>query len=88
MMTRMLARSSRLPLAAASTQLQRSFARPYRGHNRIEDIMSASEAWHSLAPNCPLNDEAALRETFTRLDLDGSGKIDAYELRTALLVRE
>ena len=50
--------------------------------------MSASEAWHSLAPNRPLNDEAALRETFTRLDLDGSGKIDAYELRTALLVRE
>ena len=87
MMTRVLSRSSRPALAAASTHLQRSFARSYRGHNRIEDIMSASEAWHSLAPNRTLNDEKALRETFTRLDLDGSGKIDAFELRTALLVR-
>jgi len=33
----------------------------------------------------PPGDEAALRVAFNNLDLDGSGKIDKYELKSALL---
>lgn len=62
-----------------------AFTRTYRGHNRIEDMLTASEAWHALVPTRPLNDEQALRDAFARLDLDGSGKIDARELKEALL---
>jgi len=59
--------------------------RSYRGHNSIMDMLSASEAWHALVPDRPLGDEKALRSTFDRLDLDGSGKIDRHELKQALL---
>ena len=48
-------------------------------------MLTASEAWHSLKPNRSLNDPDALRSTFRKLDLDGNGKIDAEELRVALL---
>lgn len=58
--------------------------RAYRGHNSMDDILSASEAWHSLAPDRPLGDEAALRASFDLIDLNGNGKIDAYELKMAL----
>lgn len=47
--------------------------------------MSASEAWHSLDPYRKLDDDAALRRTFDKLDLDGNGIIDPDELRVALI---
>lgn len=51
----------------------------------MEDLLSASEAWHSLDPKRALDDEAALRRTFDKLDLDGNGFIDPDELRVALI---
>lgn len=45
----------------------------------------ASEAWHSLIPERKLNDEAALKQAFMMLDLDGNGRIDRGELRMALI---
>lgn len=49
--------------------------RHYRGHNCMDDILSVSEAWHSLVPERKLDDEGALRAAFDKLDLDGSGKV-------------
>jgi len=59
--------------------------RTYRGHNRIEDMLTASEAWHSLVPERPLGSDAALQDAFAKLDLDGNGHLDARELKQALL---
>ena len=53
----------------------------------MEDLLSASAAWHSLSPDRALNDEQSLRTAFDKLDLDGSGKIDTSELRHALLAQ-
>jgi hypothetical protein len=53
--------------------------RQYRGHNSIDDMMSASEAWHSVVPDRRLGDERSLREAFDKLDLSGSGKIGKFE---------
>ena len=77
----------RLPLPRAAALAQRSFARSYNEYNSIDCLLGASQAWHSLAPKRALNDEQALRETFARLDLDGSGKINKDELREALLMK-
>jgi len=62
--------------------------RRYGDYHSIEDMLSASDAWHSLVPDRLLNDEAALRNTFVKLDLDGNGKIDASELRMALITMQ
>ena len=59
--------------------------RCYGDYHSIDDMMTASEAWHSLEPDRLLNDEYSLRQAFVRLDLDGNGKIDASELRVALM---
>ena len=51
----------------------------------MEELLSASEAWHLLMPERRLNSESELRRTFAKLDLDGNGKIDPGELRIALI---
>ncbi|EOD16579.1 hypothetical protein EMIHUDRAFT_194755 [Emiliania huxleyi CCMP1516] len=43
----------------------------------------ASDAWHLLRPERKLGDLAALRESFDKLDLDNSGKIDLDEAMIA-----
>ena len=72
-----LTRPNTLTLASVQTYRSKS--------NSIADLLSASEAWHALSPERPLNDEHALRTTFDRLDLNGSGKLDAYDVKQALL---
>lgn len=84
---RLLGLSGRAVLSRPPASLAIIATRGYRGYNRIEDMMTASESWHNLEPTRPLGDEAALRAAFDRLDLDGSGKIDKSELRSALLAR-
>ena len=54
-------------------------SRGYREHNSMECLLSASEDWHRLVPDRILDDEASLRAAFDKLDLDGNGKIDAFE---------
>jgi len=51
----------------------------------MEELLSASEAWHLLMPERRLNSESELRRTFATLDLNGDGKIDPGELRIALI---
>lgn len=61
------------------------YARHYNESNSIDDLLSASAAWHSLVPDRQLADEAALRAAFKKLDLNGNGVIEAFELKQALL---
>jgi hypothetical protein len=74
-----------LPRVLVAVSPTTNSIRSYRGYNRIEDMLDASEAWHALARTRRLNNEQALKGTFDRIDLDASGKIDRYELREALL---
>lgn len=82
-------RNSRTVIAAArhtkESLLVRTQHRQYGDVHSMEDLLSASEAWHSLDPKRALDDEAALRRTFDKLDLDGNGFIDPDELRVALI---
>ena len=84
-MMMLVARRALPRTACLRSGVRHDLRRAYRCHNRIDDVLSASEAWHALAPYQSPHDTAALRETFKRLNLDGSGKIHAYELRMALL---
>jgi len=76
---------------AAPVALQQSrhapmgFVRHYNESNSIEDLLSASQAWHSLIPERKLGDDTALRAAFNKLDLNGNGLIEAFELKQALL---
>ena len=68
--------SAECPLATGGT-------RRYRGQNCMKDIMSASAAWQNLTGKAA--NDGALRTAFDKLDLDKSGKIDASELKLALV---
>jgi hypothetical protein len=60
--------------------------RYYRGMNRIEDMMSASEAWQAASglESGEISD-VSLRAAFKRIDLNGNGVIEQHELKAALL---
>jgi len=60
--------------------------RSYRGMNRIEDMMSASEAWQAASglESGEISD-MSLRAAFKRIDLNGNGVIEQHELKAALL---
>ena len=75
-----LAVPSRLSRAPSSV-LRIALCRRYGDYHCVEDMMTASEAWHSLEPDRKLDDAEALRRTFVKLDLDGNGKIDRNEVR-------
>jgi len=60
--------------------------RSYRGVNRIEDMLSASEAWHvASALDKDDTSEKSLRAAFARIDTNGNGVIEPHELRAAIL---
>jgi len=54
-------------------------------HEHTASLLKASHLWHTLVPDRTLNDEVSLRAAFDKLDLKGNGKIDAIELKQALL---
>jgi len=69
-----------------------AFTRPqlrsYGDYHSVEDMLTASDAWHSLVPERILNDPDELWRTFNKLDLDGNGKISASELCVALISKQ
>ena len=62
------------------------FKRGYNEAFSMECLYKASKDWHKLVPDRTLNDEAALRAAFDKLDLNGNGKIDAFECVSATLL--
>lgn len=66
--------------------LRQQQGRYYRGMNRIEDMMSASEAWQAASglESGEISD-VSLRAAFKRIDLNGNGVIEQHELKAALL---
>jgi len=80
---RMVTTRARPAMVSVLTQRE---GRYYRGMNRIEDMMSASEAWQAASglESGEISD-VSLRAAFKRIDLNGNGVIEQHELKAALL---
>ena len=79
-----------IPCATRTPPSLLVLARGYNEFNRIEDMLGAAEAWHvasALPKIFGQSDlsEASLRQAFDRIDLNGNGVIEAYELKAAIL---
>jgi Ca2+-binding EF-hand superfamily protein len=72
--------------AMASVQYGVQRQRHYRIENRIEDMLSASEAWQAASglESGEISD-VTLRAAFKRIDTNGNGVIEKHELQAALL---